>query len=272
MGLTRFQPLGLKEISFKFNRLATLMDGTASASSVSVLAVSGGIFGYDPNSPVTAPIDLGVLDGEVLAIVGPSGCGKTTVLKTIAGVLPLVGGSLLVDGAKQQRGWLSQNVSRTLQSFPLLHWLTVEDNLRLAGRVRGNHEVDVRQVLADFSALHLKDRYPLTLSGGERCRASLAQAALTRPRVLLLDEPFAGLDLKVKAEIAQFVFSFSRRLQGAVIFVTHDILDAVDYANRIAVMGDTGGRSRVVEIVKAGPGALERVRTHLLDGDLGGEE
>lgn len=192
-------------------------------------------FGHG-TEPVVQDITFRVEAAETLCVLGHSGSGKTTILKTISGEIPLLSGTLRLDGESRERTWTRRHVVRTLQSFPLLHWKTVRQNLVLAARIGGFDRADIDQVLTLFSATHIADRYPRALSGGERCRASLAQAALSTPRILLLDEPFTGLDVAVKHEIARELFSFSERFRTAIVFVTHDILDAATYADRVIVL------------------------------------
>jgi NitT/TauT family transport system ATP-binding protein len=189
---------------------------------------------------VIASIDsLQIAPGEVVAIVGPSGCGKTTLLRTIAGSLPAVAGSIWIDGAAADQSLRQQLTARTLQAFPLLHWLTVEGNLKLAARLRGGLRVQTRELLTEFRAEHLAARFPNELSGGERCRASLAQAVVGSPRVLLLDEPFTGLDTLVKDDVAGSVFEFARAREATVLFITHDLHDAVVYSDRVVVLSSS---------------------------------
>jgi NitT/TauT family transport system ATP-binding protein len=201
-----------------------------------MIEVDNGIFGY-PDKVVAESINLFVARKEIVAIVGASGCGKTTILKTISGNLPSIGGKIRLDGKERDRTWLSENLSRTLQNFPLLHWLTVEENLSLACKIRKVSSANLDRVLDEVSALHLKQKYPKTLSGGERCRASLAQAVIINPKILLLDEPFSGLDLYVKEDIAKYLFSFADLHGTSVIYVTHDLHDACAYAKRVVVLG-----------------------------------
>ena len=201
-----------------------------------VLEIEDGVFGYH-GIPLVGPFQLAIEVGKVVAVTGPSGCGKTTLLKTISGELPLIDGTIRLQGSPRERSWCIQHVVRTLQNFPLLHWQTVEGNLRLAARIRQVEGLDVDRVLSDFSALHLKNKYPGELSGGERCRASLAQAALARPKLLLLDEPFTGLDMQVKEDIAQQLFSFSKSHGTSIVFVTHDLAEALTQSDDIVVLG-----------------------------------
>lgn len=228
-----------------------------------MIEIERGIFGY-AGKIVAESVNLNVSSREVVAIVGPSGCGKTTILKTISGNLPLMGGMIRLDGCERDRIWLSQHLARTLQNFPLFHWLTVEANLKLVCKVRKIPFVDFDGVLNEFSALHLKHSYPKTLSGGERCRASLAQAVITKPKVLLLDEPFSGLDLHVKEEIAKYLFSFADLHGTSVIFVTHDLFDACEYAKRVVVLGGSPPTT-IRAIVEPGEkDSISLIRKHML--------
>lgn len=228
-----------------------------------MIEIEDAVFGYQGRA-VAGPLSLRVPPREVLAVVGASGCGKTTMLKSVAGVLPLLGGGIRLEGRKRDREWLRANLARTLQNFPLLHWLTVEGNLRVACRLRGLSSADAAQVLAEFSAEHLMHKYPRTLSGGERCRASLAQAAITRPKILLLDEPLNGLDFHVKEGVAESLFSFCTSHNASIVFVTHDLHDACTYSNRVAILGG-GPPATIAAIVNVdGASTVPLVRAHLL--------
>ena len=203
-----------------------------------MIEISNGNFGYD-NKIIVESVNINVLEKEITAIVGPSGCGKTTILKSISGNLPLMGGMIRLDGKKQNQAWISENIAQTLQNFPLFHWLTVKENLMLACKIQNIPTTNISNVLEELSALHLIDKFPKTLSGGERCRASLAQAVITKPKILLLDEPFTGLDLHIKEDIARYLFSFTDIHNTSIIFVTHDLYDACIYATRVIVLGST---------------------------------
>ncbi len=209
---------------------------------------------------------LSLLRGEVLAIVGRSGCGKTTLLSCLSGDLRTWGGSYHVGGRYFGDGLPDTYVSRTLQNFPLFHWLTVRQNLALAARIRGVKVADLELVLRQFSAEKLADRYPQNLSGGERCRASLCQATIAGPSLLLLDEPFGGLDTLVKEAVAESLFDFADTNSVAVIFVTHDLHDAVEYADRVVALGGRRFTHVLGEVPSDASGAVEALR-NLLAGD-----
>lgn len=206
---------------------------------------------------------LEVRPAEVVAIIGRSGCGKTTLLSCLSGHLPATGGTFSLGGAVNGSGLRPTFVSRTLQGAPLLHWLTVRQNLALAARIRDVRDADYGAILARFSAAQLAERYPDTLSGGERCRASLSQALLGEPRLLLLDEPFTGLDTIVKESVAANVFRHARASGAAILFVTHDLNDAVAFSDRVIVLGGRAPATIVGEFAARDPGALEGIQRAL---------
>jgi ABC-type nitrate/sulfonate/bicarbonate transport system ATPase subunit len=130
----------------------------------------------------------------------------------------------------------------------------------LSSHIRGKPCPDPVAILNRFRAGHLLDRFPKTLSGGERCRASLAQAAVANPRILLLDEPFTGLDTFVKEDVAEALFQFARDEGAAVLFVTHDLEDARHYAQRAVVIA-AGQPSVIAGVVRSDEDRwLERIR------------
>lgn len=211
------------------------------------------------SGPVLTIPRLEVNSSEVVAIVGRSGCGKTTLLASISGQHKQYEGSLIVSGRKAgDRGTLSA-VSRTLQNFPLLHWLTVRENLALVAKIKNVRNAHLDELLSRFSADQLAERYPHTLSGGERCRASLSQALLGDPDLLLLDEPFSGLDSMVKRTIAASLFRIARERGAGIIFVTHDLNDALEFSDRVVVLGGRKPATVVGEFASKQPDAMSRV-------------
>lgn len=225
----------------------------------SVLELRSVVAGYD-GYPVVHVDHLRVLGGEVVALLGRSGCGKSTLLSAVGGMLPFQAGTTAIDGEPCDERARVRKVARTLQNFPLLHWLTVKGNLEVAAKIRGVPLKDPYAILTRFRAEHLLNRMSRTLSGGERCRASLAQAAVGAPRVLALDEPFTGLDTIVKIEVAETIFDFARQRDAAVLFVTHDLHDACEYANRAIVIAGQGPARVVGEVAVAEGNGVERIR------------
>jgi ABC-type nitrate/sulfonate/bicarbonate transport system ATPase subunit len=228
-----------------------------------ILSVTELSVGYGPR-PLLRIRDMQVLATEIVSIAGRSGAGKTTLLACLSGHIAPMAGTYFVGGVERARALRNTFVSRTLQNFPLLHWHTVEGNLSLAARVRGVKRTDFTETLATFSAEGLAHRYPSTLSGGERCRASLSQALLGDPRLLLLDEPFSGLDTVVKQVVAENLFRLARASGAGIIFVTHDLNDAVEFSDRVIVIGSRDPSTVVGEISTADPEAVERVRDLLV--------
>lgn len=230
-----------------------------------LLSAQGVHFGYK-DVPVIKIECLDVRPGERVALVGRSGCGKTTVLATVAGMVEPISGELHIQGAARDALWRARNTARTVQSFPLFHWLTVRQNLLLACRVRGVKPHHIDDILEQFAASSLANRYPKRLSGGERCRASLAQAVVADPKLLLLDEPFTGLDTIVKEDVAESLFEFARRTQIGVLLVTHDLNDAIEFSDRVLVLGGAPVTRVLAEIPTNQPSALNTVRNLLREG------
>jgi ABC-type nitrate/sulfonate/bicarbonate transport system ATPase subunit len=215
------------------------------------------IVGYDGQA-IACVQEFELASHEVVAIVGRSGCGKTTILRAVAGALEPQAGELLIRGRTHTAEERAQLTARTLQNFPLLHWLTVEGNLELAARIR-SVQIEPKAILCQFSAEHLISRSPKQLSGGERCRASLAQATVGNPSLLLLDEPFTGLDSVVKREVARTLFNFAEERDAAVLFVTHDLHDACEYADRVLVVTGKSPAKADHLISTRAEGAVDRI-------------
>ena len=196
------------------------------------------------------PTDLHVEAGEVLALLGPSGCGKTTLLRLIAGLEAPDEGSRIVFGGQDvtQRPVEHRGVGMVFQSYALFPQMTVAANIGYGLRIRGvAPEEEKRAVgeLVDLTRLGgLENKRPAELSGGQRQRVALARAVAVRPRVLLLDEPLAALDAKLKESLRDELAELLRRLHITAIHVTHDQQEALAIADRLAVMS----AGRIVQI------------------------
>ncbi len=186
-------------------------------------------------------IDLGVVEGELLALLGPSGCGKTSTLNVVAGFVEPDRGRVLLDGEDVTRRppW-RRGLGIVFQSYALFPHMTVAENVAFGLGERGVPRWEVQARMAEALALvrlpHAGPMRPGQLSGGMQQRIALARALVIRPRVLLLDEPLAALDRKLREEMRAELREIQRAVGITTIFVTHDQHEALGLADRIAVM------------------------------------
>jgi putative spermidine/putrescine transport system ATP-binding protein len=188
-----------------------------------------------------AGIDLEVGAGEFVALLGPSGCGKSTLLRCIAGLVAPTGGDILVDGESiLARPVHKRDLGMVFQSYALFPHLSVVQNVAFGLRMRGVAAKDAQERAAEALGMvrmgALGHRMPSELSGGQQQRVAFARAIVTRPTVLLLDEPFSALDAKLREAMQVEVRQLQRRLNITTIFVTHDQHEAMSTADRIAIM------------------------------------
>ncbi|MDR7069305.1 sulfate transport system ATP-binding protein [Pseudoxanthomonas japonensis] len=232
-------------------------------------------------------VSLDIRQGELLALLGPSGSGKTTLLRVIAGLEQADSGRVLFDGEDATR--LSVQARRAgfvFQHYALFRHLTVEENIAFGLRVRKGRDrvpdATIRARVAELLALVQLDgfgtRYPSQLSGGQRQRVALARALAIEPRVLLLDEPFGALDAQVRRDLRRWLRELHDRTGLTTIFVTHDQEEALELADRVAILN----RGRIEQVgspadaydVPASPfvysfvGAVNRVPAHWASGAL----
>lgn len=189
-------------------------------------------------------VSLQINAGQVTCLLGPSGCGKTTTLRIIAGVERQDSGAILVDGVVISDGTHSdppeaRHIGLMFQDFALFPHLSVADNVAfgLAGR-KGKNLVRVRELLGRVGLLHLIDSFPHELSGGEQQRVALARALAPKPRIMLMDEPFSGLDERLKDDIRDATLQILKDENTAVLLVTHEPAEAMRMADEIALMRD----------------------------------
>jgi putative spermidine/putrescine transport system ATP-binding protein len=192
-------------------------------------------------------IEIG--EGELVSLLGPSGCGKTTTLRSIAGFVEPDAGQILFDGVDitslpPER----RNIGMVFQNYALFPHMTVQQNLRFGlemRRVARNEMAERIDAVLDIVQLAgLEDRYPRELSGGQQQRVALARGLVIEPAVLLLDEPLANLDAKLREEMRFFIRSLQKRVGITTVYVTHDQAEAMVISDRIVVMFD--GRIRQI--------------------------
>jgi NitT/TauT family transport system ATP-binding protein len=193
-------------------------------------------------------LNLQIHEGEFLAICGPSGCGKTTFLNAVDGLLPINGGEIRLDGnlitkPGHDRAMVFQNAS-------LLPWRTVSKNVAYGLELRGQSGKDAKERVAHYVSLvgleGFEDAYPHELSGGMQQRANLARALAANPEILLMDEPFAALDAQTREFMQQELLKIWNQTRKTVLFITHQIDEAIFLADRVVVMSARPGRIKAI--------------------------
>jgi len=184
--------------------------------------------------------------GEFVALLGPSGSGKSTVLNMIATLLKPTGGEILIDGARSIAGKAMPQVGYVFQKDTLFPWRTVADNIgygmELAGVPRAERAERVATCLAQAGLSEFADAYPSSLSGGMRQRAALMRTLVMEPQILLMDEPFGALDTHTKIDMHDVLLKIWEREKQTVLFVTHDLGEALTLADRIILFSARPGR------------------------------
>jgi len=204
---------------------------------------------FDPyaGAHVTAvqDVSLEVQQGEFVSIVGPSGCGKTTILNMIAGFIPASGGEILLDGRAVDGPGPERGV--VFQSFALFPWKTVLDNVAFGPKIRGLPKAECEKIAREYLALaglaHAAGRYPNELSGGMQQRVGVVRALANNPDVLLMDEPFASVDAQTRMTLQEELTRIWQERRPTIIFITHDVGEAVFLANRVVVLS----KGRILE-------------------------
>jgi NitT/TauT family transport system ATP-binding protein len=206
-------------------------------------------------------IDLDIGAGEFVSVLGPSGCGKSTIIGAVAGFTPTTAGQLEVDGQRVRAPGPDRGV--VFQQHTLFPWKTVAGNVEFGLKMRGigtaERKRTARDILAHVGLGEFVDHYPHQLSGGMQQRVNLARVLVNRPRVLLMDEPFCSLDAQTRLQMQELLLGLWHEFHMTVVFVTHDVDEAVFLSDRVVVLTRRPGRIKA-EI----PVALPRPRDHEL--------
>lgn len=198
-------------------------------------------------------INLTIAPGHMACILGPSGCGKSTMLMIVAGFDKATSGEVLIDN-KPVTGPTSDNIF-VFQQGGLLPWMTVAQNVELGLRHLPNAEEKRDKINEAISLVDLggfEDHYPQQLSGGMKRRAELARALVVNPKLLIMDEPFSGLDFLTHLRMREEVVNMHEFIRKTTLMVTHDIDDAIIMADHIIVMTDRPSRIRMEHIIEPG--------------------
>jgi NitT/TauT family transport system ATP-binding protein len=191
-------------------------------------------------------VSLEIRSGEFVSILGPSGCGKTTLLNMVAGFIPPTEGDILLNGRRIQGPGPDRGV--VFQSFALFPWKTVLDNVGFGLKMRGVPKAQRDRIARDHIALvgltGFEERFPHELSGGMQQRVGVARVLANKPELMLMDEPFASVDAQTRMTLQEEITRIWEARQPTILFVTHDVEEAVFLANRVIVLSARPGRIR----------------------------
>lgn len=199
-------------------------------------------------------VSLSVREGEFVSLIGPSGSGKSTILNMIPGLLESTSGEILIDGQPVTPAGVTQKVGYVFQKDTCYPWRTVKQNvglgLDLAGVPKTVREARVMDAIAKAGLSGFENAYPKMLSGGMRQRVSLMRTLIMRPGILLMDEPFGALDTHTKLEMHKLLLELWEAEHQTVLFVTHDLAEAITLSDRVVLLTARPGRIKEVFDVK----------------------
>ena len=221
-----------------------------------------GVRGGAPTLALT-PVSLTVADNDFITILGPSGCGKSTLLRIVAGLDRPTEGRVLLDGVEVSGPGADRGM--VFQSYTLFPWLTVEENVRFGLREKGLPVAEQASIARHW--IHkvgldgFERHHPKMLSGGMQQRTAIARALANAPKILLLDEPFGALDHQTRGLMQELLLAIWEAEKKTVLFVTHDIEEAIFMANRVVVMSARPGRIKADVAVPIAHPRLYTVKT-----------
>ena len=192
-------------------------------------------------------VSFQIHEGEFVALIGPSGCGKSTILNMIAGLIPFNEGNVLIDGTDINFGEkLPKNIGYVFQKDTVFPWRTVRKNigygLELSGMDKEAINVSVEEIIKRSGLDGFEDAFPLMLSGGMRQRVALMRTLILKPEILLMDEPFGALDTHTKLIMHKLLLEIWEKEKQTVLFVTHDLGEALTLSDRIIVLSARPGK------------------------------
>ncbi|MGB9627566.1 MAG: ABC transporter ATP-binding protein [Thermodesulfobacteriota bacterium] len=211
-----------------------------------LLGLSKTFYGRNESEAIHAldHIDYKIENGRFVAIIGPSGCGKTTLLRIIAGLEKASEGKVLMDGKEMVQG--SEAVGMVFQEYALFPWRTTLQNIEMGLEIRGVDKEKRRLIAMDyirnFGLSEFENRYPRELSGGMKQRVAIARTLIMNPRVVLMDEPFGSLDSQTRNGMQEFLLRIWQERGDTIIFVTHNVDEAVFLSDEILVLSRRPGR------------------------------
>ncbi len=198
-------------------------------------------------------INLTIRENEFIAVIGHSGCGKSTLLKIVAGLEKATSGSVWLEGKEIRKPGAERMM--VFQHYSLLPWLTVQENVRLAVDevYKKTSPIEKKQIVSEHLAMvnltQAANKYPDEISGGMKQRVGIARALATRPKMLLMDEPFGALDALTRRKLQKQVLDIWESHRQAVMMITHDVDEAIYMADRIVMMSN-GPRAKIGEILE----------------------
>ncbi len=208
--------------------------------------------GKKKNLSVLDNINLTINDGELICLLGPSGCGKTTLLRLIAGLEKPTSGEIIANGEVVKRP--SGDRAVIFQQYSLFPWLTVLQNVTFGLEMtkKGTKEENVaaaERYLTSVGLIDFKDSYPHELSGGMKQRVAIIRSLLNHSPILLMDEPFSAVDMQTRHKLQEQLIGVWKRFENTIVFVTHDVDEAVYLADKIVILDKNPGRiARIVEV------------------------
>ena len=217
--------------------------------SLELINLSKTFYDGDGNEAVTAlqDISFSVDNGQFVSIIGPSGCGKTTLLRIISGLETPTSGEILVNREKPKKPW--RHVGFVFQEYALFPWRTVSKNIEFGLELTKISKIERRQRAIEyihrFGMKGFEDKYPNELSGGMKQRVAIARTLVNDPGIILMDEPFGALDSQTRGDLQKFLFQVWQQSKKTIVFVTHNIDEAVFLSQKVICFSNRPGRVKL---------------------------